>query len=117
MPHVQEHVHPKRHECFRRNSELYDMATASLLASKVVSPDPGYHLLPFNTTLGVFGGCSGVSGTMTSSNFSCPTAVIVNETALLAIPTSLTAIRWTVYVQTPITKAKMADPTTMFLKM
>jgi hypothetical protein len=63
---------------------LYDMATASLLVSEVVSPDSGYHLLPFNITLGVFEGCRGVSGTMTSSNFSCPTAVIVNETALFS---------------------------------
>lgn len=79
--HVQDHVHPNAMNAFRRNSELYDMATASLLASEVVSPDSGYHLLPFNTTSGVFGGCRGVSGTMTSSNFSCPTALIVNETA------------------------------------
>jgi len=79
--HIQEHVHPNAMNAFVVNSELYDVATASQLTSKVVSPDSGYHLLPFNTTSGVFGGCRGVSGTMTSSNFSCPTALIVNETA------------------------------------
>jgi hypothetical protein len=81
--HVQERVHPNAVNAFVV-TQSGDMATASLLPSKFVSPDSGYHLLPFNATLGFFGGCRGVSGTMTSSNFSCPTAVIVNETAFVS---------------------------------
>jgi hypothetical protein len=77
--HVQEYVHSNAMNAF--------VITQSYMIwlQPVVSLDSGYHLLLFNTTLGVFGGCCGVSGTITSSNFSCPTAAIVNETALLAI--------------------------------
>jgi hypothetical protein len=81
--HVQERVHPNAVNAFVV-TQSGDMATASLPPSKFVSPDSGYHLFPLNATLGFFGGCRGVSGTMTSSNFSCPTAVIVNETAFVS---------------------------------
>lgn len=44
--------------------------------------------MPFACTLGVFGGCCGASGTITSSKLSCPTALNVKA----KIPTANPAI-------------------------
>ena len=54
---------------------------------------------------------------MTSSNLSCPTALIVKETADRKPSEIALRMGRAHYIQTPITNTKIADPTAMFLKM
>lgn len=118
MPTYKSMLHPNAMNAFVVTQSLYDVTTASLLASKVVSPDSGYSSAPVQYNIGGLWRLPRCIWDNDIFKFFLPDSTDRERNCLLlAMSTSSTAVRWTVHVQTPITKAKMADPTTIFLKM